>query len=232
MMSNDVIVRGPVIGECSLSSLSDGYLTTIGWVLDLIARWTHEAQRANIEIKPGFNKQMTGLVLIDELDLHLHPRWQAHIIGDLRKDFPKMSFVVTTHNPLTLLGAEPGEIHVIRKDDDQFEVTQEDMPPGIRADQVLTGAWFGLSSTLDKETLGLLDEHRRMLSQETKRSDSKRKKLERELRQRLGSFADTSEDRLALEVAAKHMTEEYQSLTTIERKEVQKKIKHALGVDK
>lgn len=78
----------------------------------------------------------------------------------------------------------------------------------------------------------MLDGHRRMLSKGTKRSDAKRKKLERDLRQRLGSFADTSEDRLALEIAAEHMNDGFRSLTPNEREEVQKKIKHAMEVGK
>ncbi len=227
--TEDVLVRGPEVGECSLASLSDGYLTTLGWVVDLIARWAHEARGSAAELAPGFNKKMTGLVLIDEIDLHLHPRWQTHVVSDLRRAFPRMSFIVTTHNPLTLLGGEPGEVHVIRRVEKQVEISQVDLPAGIRADQVLTGVWFGLPSTLDAETRELLEDHRRMLRRGVERSHPDRLDLERKLRLRLGSFADTSEDRLAHEVAARHMAEDRdRDLTDEERSELKEKIVEAL----
>lgn len=230
--TDDILVRGPAVGECPLASLSDGYLTTLGWVVDLIARWSHEARRSDIELTSGFNKQMTGLVLIDEIDLHLHPRWQTHVVSDLRQAFPRMSFVATTHNPLTLLGAEPGELHVMRLEDQQLRIDQVDLPAGIRADQVLTGVWFGLPSTLDAETRKLLETHRNMLRKGVERSNPKRLELEHTLRLRLGSYADTAEDRLAQETAAQHMTEERRDLTDEERSALRNKVLNALQSSK
>lgn len=92
------------------SCLSDGYLTSAGWLLDLLARWLKLAERYEFSITKNFLSQMRGLVLIDEIDLHLHPQWQIEIISRTRELLPAMSFVVTTHNPLTLVGAEPEEI--------------------------------------------------------------------------------------------------------------------------
>ena len=226
--ADGVLVRGPAVGECSLASLSDGYLTTLGWVVDLIARWSHDMRRLGAELSPRFNKDMVGLVLIDEIDLHLHPRWQTHIISDLRRAFPRMSFVATTHNPLTLLGAEPGEVHVMRHEDQQLRIEQVDLPAGIRTDQVLTGVWFGLPSTLDVETRDLLETHRKMLRNGIQRSDPKRVELERTLRLRLGSYADTSEDRLAQKTTAQYMAEERRDLTDEERSALQSKVLDAL----
>lgn len=133
-----------------LSQWSDGYLTTAGWILDLIARWTTQATMNGIPFGADFCEQMTGLVLIDEIDLHLHPTWQAQIVRDLRRLFPRLSFIATTHNPLTLLGAEKGEIYVLRRNPEgEIEAIPRDIPPGLDVDQVLTGDWFGLSSTLE-----------------------------------------------------------------------------------
>ncbi|MCP3938608.1 MAG: AAA family ATPase, partial [Actinomycetia bacterium] len=143
--------------------MSDGYITTVGWIVDLIARWAELSHRLGVELDGDFRDQMTGLVLIDEIDLHLHPLWQTEIVSTLRRQFPKMSFVATTHNPLTLVGAKPGEIHVLRREAGQVSVHQQDIPPGTSADDVLTGEWFGLVSTLDADTQDLLDQHRSML---------------------------------------------------------------------
>ena len=55
-------------------------------------------------------KETSGLVLIDELDLHLHPKWQRRIIGDLKRIFPKIQFFATTHSPQVIGEARPEEI--------------------------------------------------------------------------------------------------------------------------
>lgn len=206
-----VWVSGDEVGRrVPLAALSDGYLTTTGWVLDLIARWANRLEQLEGRRPDGkIARKMNGLVLIDEIDLHLHPRWQVDVVSKLRETFPRLSFVASTHNPLTLLGARPGEVHILRRDFEtqRLSIEQRDVPPGLGTDQILTGQWFGLSTTLDQETLGLLEDHRRLLRQGVERSHPRRLHLERELRRRLGTFADTSVDRMALDVAAEVMEE-------------------------
>jgi hypothetical protein len=219
---------GPAVGNCTTDSLSDGYATTLGWIVDMMARWIHEQLRLGRSIPQDFNREMTGLVLIDELDLHLHPRWQMRIIDDVRNAFPKMSFVATTHNPLTLLGAKAGEIFVIDSSTDSMNVRQVDLPPGIRADQILTGIWFGLSSTLDLETQHMLDQHREMLRAGATQTAPERVELERQLRTRLGSFADTTADRVAQEIVTRELEKVTSPLTPFELETVRDKVQKAL----
>jgi len=205
----DVWLEGPSIGRSPLAALSDAYITTTGWIVDWIARWADSSRRLGVIPNGDFREAMTSLVLIDEIDLHLHPRWQIEIVETIRRLFPRTSFVATTHNPLTLLGARPGEIHVLRRSEEgRIEAIQRDIPPGARADQVLTGDWFGLPSTVDRETLELLDRHRELLRQAVDRENPERLKIEDELRQRLGTFADTSIERMAQGVAAELAQEE------------------------
>ena len=54
-------------------------------------------------------RQTPGIVIIDELDLHLHPKWQRRIIEDLRRIFPKIQFIVTTHSPFLIQSLRSGE---------------------------------------------------------------------------------------------------------------------------
>ncbi len=226
---DQVWLQGAAFERAPLTALSDGYLTTTGWVLDLVARWS-ERQRRNGEMPNGdFRHRMTGLVLVDEIDLHLHPRWQARVVGDLRRQFPRLSFVATTHQPMSLLGAETGEIHVLHRDPETqaILVDQVDIPPGTRADQVLTGDWFGLSSTLDADTLGLLATHRRLLREGGSSED--RERIADELRQRLGRFADTSVERLAQSAAAEILDGERQVLTPEDRKKIRARILERVG---
>jgi nucleoside phosphorylase/energy-coupling factor transporter ATP-binding protein EcfA2 len=224
-----VEVHGRSVGKVPLSALSDGYLTTAGWVLDMVAHWIEEARREELAIDDTFNERMTGVALVDEIDLHLHPRWQREILKTIRELFPNMSFVVTTHNPLTLLGAQPGEIQILRRDEKDGVVgaEQHDLPPGATAEQVLTGDWFGLASTLDDATLDLLEKHRELLRRPGPGTPEVLK-LEEKLRARLGSFADSSVERLAHAAAAKVIDEDLRTLTLEKREEAAREIEKML----
>lgn len=76
-----------------IMQLSDGYKTLLSLIIDLAARMA----LANPGMKNPLETQST--VLIDEVDLHLHPGWQQRVIGDLLTVFPKTQFVLTTHSP-------------------------------------------------------------------------------------------------------------------------------------
>jgi predicted ATP-binding protein involved in virulence len=85
--------------------LSDGQRTMLGLFCDL-------ARRAAV-LNPHFggeaNAKTAGVVLIDELDLHLHPKWQRRIIEDLRRTFPQIQFICTTHSPFLIQSLRSGE---------------------------------------------------------------------------------------------------------------------------
>lgn len=191
--SREVFLGGPQIGRTRLAGLSDGYVTTLGWICDLMARWIHKMELRRHPIPERFHEHMTGLVLIDEIDLHLHPRWQLRVLDDVRAIFPRMSFVVTTHNPLTLLGARPGELHVLRAGTQPgvVEALQLDVLPGLRADQVLTGVWFGVTSTVDPDTIRLMQEHRAKIRGGAQPGDASVAALEAEIRKRLQLLGPT-----------------------------------------
>jgi len=75
--------------------LSDGYRNMIGMVADIAYRCI----KLNPHLGENAVRDTPGIVLIDELDLHLHPNWQRRIVDDLRKAFPNIQFVATTHSP-------------------------------------------------------------------------------------------------------------------------------------
>lgn len=100
-------VRGPW-GKTELESLGDGYKSTITWVLDLIGRRL-------IFGKTLDPKRMTGIVLLDEIEQHLHPKWQLRIMDLITTAFPKMQFIITTHSPLVISGSSGVKTHRIEK---------------------------------------------------------------------------------------------------------------------
>lgn len=78
--------------------LSDGVRCTLAMVMEIAVR----SFLLNPQLGINAARQTNGIVLIDELDLHLHPLWQRHIANDLRKTFPRLQFIVTTHAPLVI----------------------------------------------------------------------------------------------------------------------------------
>jgi len=124
-------------------------------------------------------------VLIDEIDLHLHPMWQMRIIEDVRRLFPRLSFVVTTHNPLTLQGARRGEVYVMRRNGAGIELMQRDIRPGHDVDRVLFDH-FGVEHTFDRETRELLALHWQMIERGVAAGDTERAKVEAQLNRRFG----------------------------------------------
>lgn len=86
--------------------LSDGYRNIIGMVADIAFRMAV----LNPHLKNEVISETAGIVLIDELDLHLHPKWQKGIIQDLKSVFPKVQFITTTHSPFIVQACEADEL--------------------------------------------------------------------------------------------------------------------------
>ena len=94
-VKNDEIEINTGDGKIELFRLlSDGLRITLGMIGDIAYRMS--------EINPHIGNNSKGVVLIDEIDLHLHPSWQREIIPVLRKVFPNIQFIVTTHSPQVL----------------------------------------------------------------------------------------------------------------------------------
>jgi uncharacterized protein (TIGR02646 family) len=179
-----------------LSEYSDGYRSMVAFTTDLML---------NLSARWDSIRTAEGLVLVDELEVHLHPTWRMTAVERLRTVFPRLRFVATTHDPLCLRGSRPGEVNVLIRDEEtrEVEVRQRDIPPGLTADQLLTGAWFGMATTLDPDTTELLLEHGRLLLQRpTREAMRRRAEIEAELRRRRGTFAETDDERLVRSVVA------------------------------
>ncbi|MDP3545327.1 MAG: AAA family ATPase [Phreatobacter sp.] len=104
--------RGEVIvvmrdhGAQPFFNLSDGQRCMLAMVGDI----AQKAAKLNPQFGANVLLETPGVVLIDELDLHLHPRWQRRVISDLRRTFPKIQFICTTHSPQLIGQAKSGEI--------------------------------------------------------------------------------------------------------------------------
>ena len=88
------------------TSLSDGYRNVIKIIVDIATRMCilNPYQKENVL------KNTPGIVVIDEIDLSLHPTWQRKIIGILKELFPKIQFICATHSPFIIQSLEEGEL--------------------------------------------------------------------------------------------------------------------------
>jgi predicted ATP-binding protein involved in virulence len=116
-----IVLEHPEEGLLPVDLLSDGIRTMIGLVGDL----AHRAARLNPALGADAARLTPGIVLIDEIEMHLHPAWQQLVIGGLRAAFPAVQFVLTTHSPQVVSTVErrcvrllsgDGEVHPLPGD--------------------------------------------------------------------------------------------------------------------
>ncbi len=116
-----VELRGPSVETpVRLEGWADGYRMTFSWLLDLYG-WAMRADRIDED------GQVHGIVLVDELDQHLHPSLQTRVLSRLAEVLPHVQLIATTHSPLVALGASPQELLVLRRDGNSVVAVEE--PP-------------------------------------------------------------------------------------------------------
>ena len=103
-----------------LREVGYGYQVTLAWVVDL-------AQKMFVRYpypESGNPLHEPAIVLVDEIDLHLHPEWQRKIISFLKTQFPRTQFIVTTHSPLIVQSAEDINLVLLKKEDNHVVIKQ------------------------------------------------------------------------------------------------------------
>ena len=137
----------------NLYELSEGYRTNILLVSDILLRILSARNHFSGSVENIF-KQVTGTILIDEFDKHLHPAWQRLFLSKLTEILPKVQFFLTTHNPLALQSGVGGKAIILENND---KVTIEDIEPN--SIEVILNKYFGLENAFfDAETEKLLSQ--------------------------------------------------------------------------
>lgn len=93
-----------------LNQLSDGYKGTISLIADIAYRMAV----LNPQLSERVLSETDGIVLLDEVDLHLHPAWQQRVIHDLTSIFPKVQFIVTTHAPAVIQSVKSENLIILK----------------------------------------------------------------------------------------------------------------------
>jgi internalin A len=167
--SSGIQISGPWGDFQPIATLGDGYQATLAWLADLLG-WVLLYDHKLLTSK------ISGIVLIDELEQHLHPSWQRQIIEQLHQQFPDIQFIAATHSPVCaggLADLEPDEATILRIYRDEKKCIQYEVIPslaGYRYDQILTSDAFGLPSPRDATTEKLINRLRELY--ESSGSDS------------------------------------------------------------
>ncbi len=124
-------------------ALSDGFRAYIGWICDLL-------HQVSANCPPGMKlADNRGIVLIDEIDLHLHPEWQLSVLPTVSRALPNLQFICTSHSPIVAGTVESTNLLLVVPDGDNAAklARSETEIHGLTADQILMSPHFGLAST-------------------------------------------------------------------------------------
>ena len=186
-------------GKRELGELGDGYRSTVVWVLDLIAWWFLYDEEWYGQYPVS---EIEGIVLVDEIEQHLHPKWQREFLSRLTLAFPKVQFVMTTHSPLCAAGSAdlPRDSCIVRRlayEEGASSIVPVEGLDGMRADQILTSDAFGLSDTRNKEMEELGAEYATLLGKAklTKMEQRRMNSLKGALMTRAPDIAQTQRER-------------------------------------
>lgn len=178
-------------GISELLELGDGYQAVINWVLDLISWWfLRENGKSELNLE-----SLSGIVIIDEIEQHLHPKWQIRIFSRLREKFPNIQFVVATHSPLVASGSKSIDVHLLQRGQRHIK-----NPYGWLAEDVYS--LMGLSSSRSKEfTSGVLYEYERLSQKHIQGKATKGDLLKlKQLRKALAQLPESDPVKLTTEI--------------------------------
>ena len=160
----------------SLNQLSGGYRIVLALAADLARRMAQGNPHMDDPL------QSEAIVLIDEIELHLHPAWQQRILDDLMRTFPNAQFIVSTHSPQVLTTVEPQRIVELYRDGDNILAgAPAGATYGAEAGDVLS-AVMGVSERPENDFTKDLEKYRRLVSEgqgETTEALKLRRKLEK-----------------------------------------------------
>ena len=164
------------VEKLSLDQLSGGYRIVLALAADLARRMVQGNPHLDDPLKSE------AVVLIDELELHLHPAWQQRILGDLRRTFPNAQFIVSTHSPQVLTTVEPQRIVELTREGDRIVAgAPAGATYGAEAGDVLSVV-MGVGERPENEFTKALDQYRHLVSEgkgESREALELRSKLEK-----------------------------------------------------
>ena len=162
-----------VDGLIPLDQFSDGYQNMAAWIGDLLFRIT--------ETFKDYKKPLEarGLLLIDEVDLHLHPKWQRRLLDFVGNKLPNFQVVATTHSPLTAQQADTGELFALKRNDNNVVeiIPFNGSPKSLLVNQLLMTPVFGLETDESYEVQQAKEEYEVLKSKGDSLSSGDKEKM-------------------------------------------------------
>ncbi len=161
-----VIKFKTLYGWVRLHELSYGYKTMVAWIVDVAARMFKRYPNSDNPL------QEPVVILVDEIDLHLHPKWQRQIFDFLETRFPQAQFIVTAHSPLIVQSApKDANIIVLKKEKvgEEFIVKIDNDVESVRnwrIDQIMQSDLFGIDSARNPEIEKKMEERTTLLQKD------------------------------------------------------------------
>lgn len=156
-------------GIVPFSLLSDGYQNMAGGLADLLYRVTNSFN----DYKTALNAR--GLLLLDELELHLHPSWQKELIRFITRLLPNFQIIATTHSPLAAQQAGENELVYLTRQKGKLRANQfEGAPQKLLLHQLLTSDIFGLATDESVYIEDLKAEYRKLKARDPKSEKEKK----------------------------------------------------------
>jgi predicted ATP-binding protein involved in virulence len=158
--SETLVATHPVHGKLPVSSLSDGIRIMIGLVGDI----AHRCARLNHHLGSEAARMTPGVIMIDEVDMHLHPEWQQLVLKALQDAFPLIQFIVTTHSPQVVSTAHRENIRMlVQKTSDEWEAHIPERNPYAHANSVALETVMGGHAYPPNDTVDMLREYQRLV---------------------------------------------------------------------
>lgn len=183
-------------GEIPIDDLSQGTNSILGWIGTLLQRMLEIHGQA---AKP---ENEAALVLVDEIDAHMHPEWQQGLVPLIKKHFRHLQVIATSHSPLVVGKLEASEVLHVRRETETGRIRVERLNvsfQGWRADQILTGPAFDLETTIGEKARVLVDEYTSLLGKVDRSEVDERRlgELTEALRTEIPAHPETPERREA-----------------------------------
>ena len=149
------------IEELDIKELSDGYRTHFALVADL-ARRTVQVNPTDDLASTTHGTQSAGVVLIDEIDLHLHPSWQTTVLPSLLTTFPHIQFIVTTHSEQVISSVKKEQVFALEDAGGQVQAVGVPFAQGASGERVLS-LLMGVEDRVPGEVTTLLREYLKLV---------------------------------------------------------------------
>ncbi|MES1243042.1 MAG: AAA family ATPase [Acidobacteriota bacterium] len=205
-------------GEVPIEAVSQGTASVIGWTGYLLQR-LHEVYGQ----QDGDPRRRYALVLLDELDAHMHPSWQQSMVERLSEAFPGVQFVASSHSPLIAGSLPASSIIRFRREDGKVVAHQpESSFKGWRVDQILTSPLFGLQTGRESETERMLMRYTELAARDHLDGDEQEemRRTAEALRVRLPTPVERQEARAAYEVLEAAMRDRLREMNPVERDKI------------